>query len=63
MKLVKHMHDYFKKSVETWLVDAYGTYEVLGKPEFTLEDYARKIRNEDFYGYLKERSFNEKDRN
>ena len=38
--MLKHMSDYFNKSIETYLVEEFGTYAILGRPNISLEDYA-----------------------
>ncbi len=45
-KLLKHMSDYFSNSIETYLVEEFKTYAILGKPCISLKDYALKLKNE-----------------
>ena len=45
-KMLKHMSDYFTKSIETYLAEEFGTYSILGKPGINLKDYAHKLKNE-----------------
>ena len=49
MKYVKHMSDYFSKSKEEFLAEECGTYDILGKPEFGIARYAKKLKNEAIY--------------
>ncbi len=51
LKFVKHMSDYFSKSVETFIAGDCGTYKILGQPKLTLKKYARKLKSEKFYDY------------
>lgn len=44
-KMLKHMSDYFNKSIETYLVEEFGTYAILGRPNISLKDYALKLKN------------------
>ena len=44
-KMLKHMSDYFSKSIESFLAEEYGTYSILGKPSNNLSDYALKLKN------------------
>jgi uncharacterized protein YbjT (DUF2867 family) len=44
-KFLKHMSDYFSRSIETHLAEDYGTYAILGRPNISLEDYALKMKN------------------
>lgn len=52
MKFLKHMSDYFTKNTESFLVDEYQTYEILGQPAFNLREYAETLRSDNFYNYL-----------
>ncbi len=52
MKFVKHMSSYFSKYVEIPLAESNGTYNILGKPKFSLVDYAQKLKTEGIYKYL-----------
>ena len=45
-KFLKHMSDYFSKSMESFLAEEYGTYTILGTPVMNLNDYALKLKNE-----------------
>jgi putative NADH-flavin reductase len=44
-KILKHMSDYFTKAIETYLVEEFGTYTILGRPNISLKDYALKLKN------------------
>ena len=52
MRLVKHMSDYFNSTSESHLVDEYATYSILGDPQFDLKDYAKWLKENQFYNYL-----------
>jgi len=52
MKLVKHMSDYFRKSKEEFLAEECDTYKVLGKPKFSIAEYAKKMKNETIHDYI-----------
>lgn len=52
LKLVKHMHTYFKRNTESYLGNSFQSFDILGKPELSLEDYAKKISHEGFYEAL-----------
>lgn len=52
MKFVQHMSSYFSKYVEIPLAEANGTYAILGKPGFSLVDYAKKLKAEGIFNYL-----------
>lgn len=52
MKFLKHMAEYFTYSTEEFIAEDCNTYKVLGYPKLSLEDYATKLKNENFYNYL-----------
>ncbi len=52
MKFVKHMSDYFNRTKETFVAKDCNTYEVLGKPQLSIEEYAKKLKTDGFYDYL-----------
>jgi len=54
-KFVKHMSDYFNSTSESHLVDEYATYSILGEPHFELKDYAKWLKENQFYNYLIEK--------
>ncbi len=43
MKFVRHMSDYSKNSPESFLAEEFGTYRILGNPEWDPEGYASKL--------------------
>ena len=52
MKFLKHMAKYFTYSTEEFIAEDCSTYKVLGYPKLSLDDYATKLKNENFYDYL-----------
>ena len=52
MKFLKHMSDYFQRSIETFLAEDCNTYNVLGIPQLSLEQYAIKLKSEGFVNEL-----------
>ena len=52
MKLVKVMCEYSYASKEEFLAEECGTYNVLGKPDLSLNEYATKVKQEGLYSYL-----------
>lgn len=58
MKYIKHMHEYFTVSSETFLAKDYGTYDILGTPSLSLTHYAEKLKQERIYDYLEKNAKN-----
>ncbi len=52
LKFVKHMSDYFNSTSESYIVDEYATYSILGEPRFELMGYAKWLKENQFYNYL-----------
>lgn len=52
LKFVKHMANYFNSTSESYLIDEYATYSILGEPQFELKDYAIWLKENQFYNYL-----------
>jgi hypothetical protein len=53
LKFVKHMSDYTYATKEEFIAEDCETYKILGEPTLSILEYAKKIKNEKTYEYLK----------